>query len=1204
MGGKSSKTTVGYWYHPAFHMGLGYGPADALLEIRGGDKTAWSGELTASGTITVNAPNLWGGEKDQGGMAGDMDIMFGEATQQPNAYLTATFGDQQPAWRGFMTAAWKGGRYGAMNPYPQKISYKWRKITKGWDDNNCWYPEKAPVAMSDARAPVAGNWPWPDWNTGYFLVGTSKHLDGPYSALAGWWQGYVDSIRLRRGAYYAAMQYQAPTTAFARDSSTVMLLNMDGPDGSTDFSDDCGHAVTAFNGAHITTDKSMFGGSSAYFDGVDDYLDIQMGADESLGSIPWTMDAWVWLESTSSSGFGRSLFGYGDKNITGHETEWSVVGTAWRYVQQQDINVLQPQVLETIDSPALGRWAFVSLCWDGARYWMHQDGQLLTTDAGAGLVGMNPAHILYYARTQQHMGREPTANMNDASFKAAADWFSSQGFGLCTNYDASQETIDAFIARIEKVAGCSMTRSPADGLWYLDIANGQYDINALPVLTDDDILAFTMQPATLDSAVNSVSVQFFDPQQKTTVSTRPVEALALVSAYGRSHQDTSSPEIPTSDLALRVAQRDLQSTATPTHGFEITATRVAHAWRKGTYFRMEAPKHGIADMVCIVGDPDSGTLTSGAIKLTAVEDIYSLPLSSFMGQEPGVDTRPSQIPLGILYQTAFEAPYFEVVRSLSRADLGALPDDAGYLMTAAIDPATSRDYTVTVSTDGGASYAGTATAPWCPAALIAESDTLTGVLVTDFTLVEGTLLDRVTVGSAALWDDEIVRVDAIDADAGTITLGRGCADTVPVAHAASSRIWFFDGFDGTDGAEYTAGETIDAKLLTNMGSTQLDPSLATALEVTFAQRQYRPYPPADVQVNGVAYPASVTGDLVFTWAHRDRILEADQLIDTTQADVGPEAGTTYNLRIYNQADALLHSETGMAGTTFTFTNDAERGGSDDPYWSYVTALLHFDGTDGSKVFKDEIAGNTWAVVGTSSIKTAQSKFGGASLGCLASGGADCPHNAGLNITSGDFTLECWCYPTSAPSGQGLLTTVYPGSGNIQYALHFASSTTLGANSGTLTYPAFGYYNSAWHGLISPNPITVGAWSHIAVSRNGDVFTLYVNGTMMASATIVGDLPATTQDVRIGTRWDSTVSPSSFPGYIDDLRITKGVGRYTASFMLPNAAFPNASFGLLNGSLRIELESERDALISAQHHGFLLLRSGYGFNYGMFYGGTP
>lgn len=146
MGGKSSKrVTVGYWYEIAFHSGLGIGPIDAYLEFRGGDMTAWTGEATHSQTIHINAPNLWGGEKDQGGIVGAVDLMFGEAEQQPNSRLAGIFGPQQPAWRGLATLVFVG-KYGAMNPYPQKASHKIRKIKQGWD-GECWYPGKAAIPM-------------------------------------------------------------------------------------------------------------------------------------------------------------------------------------------------------------------------------------------------------------------------------------------------------------------------------------------------------------------------------------------------------------------------------------------------------------------------------------------------------------------------------------------------------------------------------------------------------------------------------------------------------------------------------------------------------------------------------------------------------------------------------------------------------------------------------------------------------------------------------------------------------------------------------------------------------------------------------------------------------------------------------------------------------------------------------------------------
>lgn len=98
--GKGKKTTVGYWYKPAYHAGLGVGPIDALLEFRCGDKPAWTGALTASGSIHVDAPELFGGEKDQGGIVGDADVMFGEAGQLPNGYLSAPSAPSNPPGAG------------------------------------------------------------------------------------------------------------------------------------------------------------------------------------------------------------------------------------------------------------------------------------------------------------------------------------------------------------------------------------------------------------------------------------------------------------------------------------------------------------------------------------------------------------------------------------------------------------------------------------------------------------------------------------------------------------------------------------------------------------------------------------------------------------------------------------------------------------------------------------------------------------------------------------------------------------------------------------------------------------------------------------------------------------------------------------------------------------------------------------------------
>ncbi len=61
---------VGYWYSAGFHFVPSYGPIDALLEVRVGDRTAWSGSATNTGSISIQQWGLFGGESREGGLVG------------------------------------------------------------------------------------------------------------------------------------------------------------------------------------------------------------------------------------------------------------------------------------------------------------------------------------------------------------------------------------------------------------------------------------------------------------------------------------------------------------------------------------------------------------------------------------------------------------------------------------------------------------------------------------------------------------------------------------------------------------------------------------------------------------------------------------------------------------------------------------------------------------------------------------------------------------------------------------------------------------------------------------------------------------------------------------------------------------------------------------------------------------------------------
>jgi hypothetical protein len=184
--------------------------------------------------------------------------------------------------------------------------------------------------------------------------------------------------------------------------------------------------------------------------------------------------------------------------------------------------------------------------------------------------------------------------------------------------------------------------------------------------------------------------------------------------------------------------------------------------------------------------------------------------------------------------------------------------------------------------------------------------------------------DAIKPGVAALVGDEIMRVDAVDGT--TITVRRGCADTVPAAQPADSAVWLFDTSTvGTDRVERSAGEVVSVKASPfTIGGGGVLPANVTPDEVTFNWRVFRPYPPAHVMVNDRRFttPAALddTNDNVHvTWFHRDRVLQADQLVGHDDASIGPEPGTTYTFRMYDpRTNQVARVEEGIAGNSFTY----------------------------------------------------------------------------------------------------------------------------------------------------------------------------------------------------------------------------------------------------------------------------------------------
>jgi hypothetical protein len=229
----------------------------------------------------------------------------------------------------------------------------------------------------------------------------------------------------------------------------------------------------------------------------------------------------------------------------------------------------------------------------------------------------------------------------------------------------------------------------------------------------------------------------------------------------------------------------------------------------------------------------------------------------------------------------------------------------------------------------------------------------------------------------------------------------------------------------------------------------------------------------------------------------------------------------------------------------------------DANYSSVSLLLHGDGPNGSTVIVDNSPSpKAVTAIGNAQISNAQSKFGGASIAFDGTGDyLTAPNSSSLDFGSGDFTVECWVYLAGLPALNG---------DNKRVACLVAYGTNGTSVSGyqlviDMTDNQLRFYNTT----LSTASFTwsLNTWYHVAYTRSGSANRLFVNGQSLTLATdTFAPNESSTNTLRIGAERKYVNYNLDLNGYIDELRITKGVARYTTNFTPPTEPFPNGVNG--------------------------------------------
>ena len=206
----------------------------------------------------------------------------------------------------------------------------------------------------------------------------------------------------------------------------------------------------------------------------------------------------------------------------------------------------------------------------------------------------------------------------------------------------------------------------------------------------------------------------------------------------------------------------------------------------------------------------------------------------------------------------------------------------------------------------------------------------------------------------------------------------------------------------------------------------------------------------------------------------------------------------------------------------------------DPYWENVVLLSHCEGVAGASTFVDEKA---HTITPTGTVLASTAKYGNTSayFSGTASNGLVVTPTTDFAFGNDNFTIECWLYYIKSSTDEIFVDFR---NGNGRYP-------TIGIynSNGALFYHVSGAY------VMTGGTVPENTWSHVALTRSNGVTRLFLNGHVV-------DSWADSNNYLVGNvvfgRNDGNTKP--FKGYMDEIRVTKGVARYTADFVVPTAAF--------------------------------------------------
>lgn len=518
---------------------------------------------------------------------------------------------------------------------------------------------------------------------------------------------------------------------------------------------------------------------------------------------------------------------------------------------------------------------------------------------------INPIHKIREILTDDTAMGKPESDVSDANFMKAADRIFDEGLGVSWAIDEKSciDAIEELCYHIE--AGIRVNRQT--GLYEMVLFRDDWFAeNEIHTIAENKIKDLSLEVMNSDDIVNQLNVTYYD-RERIKNSTFSVYENGSILTMG--HANAESVEFPyfmNTRNAEIVANWKLKQFSTPAwSGSFSTGWREARKWNRYDLIRLPWSKKWNGTILVRIMKINLGNGSDNTVTIDFEEVIpYSGEMNTSIIFDDPVESAPQPPQPSI--NAIFEAPYYLTVlrAGQTNADLELSNNpDIGYIAAIAAKPQ-NNSLNALLYTDGGVGeFEQASRLDYCDILQLGQPITET----TSSFVVTGSLTQTANSNNLILLNDEWMGFVSFDDEAKVLVVKRGVLDTIPKKHN-SGNLFVFDLPDvAFDSTQYAQSEIVEAQVLTTTPSGIQDLS-ETGEPVEIQARAIRPYPPANVKINGEYWPDEIETDLIVTWVDRNRLQQTGgETLGWFDASVTLEPNTQTILTIveFDMDDAVL-----------------------------------------------------------------------------------------------------------------------------------------------------------------------------------------------------------------------------------------------------------------------------------------------------------